>query len=147
MPRSLVAFSATSAARAAEESDERASVAETVAEEALADLETADHARDQAVGERDELAATAAQLREELATTRAQAETAQAEWDRTSKRLQATAGKLVAKLVAARAQIDQFREQLATVRQEVADLAAARTELIEQLAAEREATACCSQPR
>jgi septal ring factor EnvC (AmiA/AmiB activator) len=66
----------------------------------------------------------------------ARAKTVQAEAERANHRLQDTAGELVD----AQAQIEQFREQQATLRQEIADLVAARAELAERLAAETERT-------
>lgn len=74
------------------------------------------------------------QLREELDTAQVRGETVQAECDRAREGLETTA----ATLTAARGQNDQLREQLASARQEAADLAAARTELAGQLTAERE---------
>ncbi|MGH3693911.1 MAG: hypothetical protein ACRDRX_07975 [Pseudonocardiaceae bacterium] len=125
---------AREATRAAQDSDERASAAEVAAEEALADLETAQLARDQALAQRDELVASVAQLHEELDTVRVRVGTVQAESDRTREQLKTTA----TTLTAAQGQNDQLREQLASARQEVADLAAARTELGCQLTAQRE---------
>lgn len=75
-----------------------------------------------------------AQVREELDSARVRGEAVQAECDRTRECLETTA----ATLTAARGQNDQLGEQLASARQQAADLAAARTELAGQLTAERE---------
>ena len=126
---------AREAARVAAEALERASVAEAAAEEALAELDSAEHARDEAIGARDDLVAAEAVVREERDTAHAHAQSVQAEWDRTSQRLAVT----TAELTDARAQIEELRGQLATSCQQAADLTAARTELAQQLAGERQA--------
>lgn len=65
---------ARQAQRAVEAAEERATMAELTAEEALAEAETAHLARDQAISERDEHSAAAALAREELEAARVQAD-------------------------------------------------------------------------
>jgi chromosome segregation ATPase len=75
-------------------------------------------------------------LRKKLSAAQSQTTTAQTEAEHTSQHLHAAAGELAE----AHIPIEQFREQLATLRQKAADLIDARTELAQQLAAESEQT-------
>ncbi|MGH3770813.1 MAG: DHA2 family efflux MFS transporter permease subunit [Pseudonocardiaceae bacterium] len=101
--------------------DQHATAAEAASEEVLADLETAQQTRDQAISEQDE----------PIVTTVPVAATVPATEDRASERLHTTADEDEWDI--SRAQIDQLREQMATLRQQATDLVTAQTELAAKL--------------
>ncbi|MGH3899352.1 MAG: hypothetical protein ACRDTA_14145 [Pseudonocardiaceae bacterium] len=111
------------ATRDAEESQQRATVAEIAAEEALTELEAAEHVRDQALGERDELAAALAHTRQEResALTRIQTLQAEASWAREHlAEAAAIQAELIEQLTAERDRAEEQRQRAQDAEQQAA---------------------------
>ncbi len=134
--RDVALAQARDAERAAAADEQRRRSAEDAAEDALAEVETAQTERDQA---------RAASERASEAADRAQGELAVAttEWGRTTERLDAVSTELAQareQLGVLRGDLAQARDTIAATRQEAVDLAAARDGLAGELVAERERT-------
>ncbi|MGH3711251.1 MAG: hypothetical protein ACRDRQ_24795 [Pseudonocardiaceae bacterium] len=119
--RDQALLAARQATRTSEGSQQRATVAEIDAAEALTELEAAEHARDQALGERDELAAALAQSREERDSALARVQTLQAEASRAREHLAeaaATQAELIDQLTAERQRVEQLRQRAQDTEQQ-----------------------------
>ncbi|MGH3589503.1 MAG: hypothetical protein ACRDRF_00495 [Pseudonocardiaceae bacterium] len=124
--RDQALLQARQATRDAEQSQQRATVAEIAAEEALTELEAAEHVRDQVLGERDELAGALAHTREERDAALARVQTLQAETSLAREHLAeaaATQAELIDQLTAEREQTEQQRQRAQAAQQQATQAA------------------------